>query len=260
MPLAKHKSSYWTSSNRGQAMPLNPNMGDFAKNAQTAVWRHEYTSAVLGSGTILANSYLPIPLVEFRRTFSVGGGIDDKPPIPNAGNNFPTPEVFNSSKIENFKAVVHLSTRGSAPGYITVYEAAYSFFDAYLHNAIYPSQCPVTFTSAIGTEDHRGEVNLKTPTTTLITTNLIKGLKFLQHYIRPIGKVYLPAINAQNGATDIVINDIPAKCRRANSGMFYGIFLHNDSTDNNSLSISVDASVEVKFDEIPADFRMPYLN
>lgn len=244
-----------------QYQPSNPNMSDYSNNAPSSVWRHDYTTAVLGSGTIASNSYLPIPLVEFRRTFSVGGGIDDKPPIPTTGNNFPTPEVFNSSRIENFQAVIHLSTRSStASGYLTVYEAVYSFFDAYLHNAIYPTQCPVTFQSTIGTEDHRGEVTIKTPSASLISTNLNKSLKFLQHFIRPIGKVFVNSLNAQTGATDIVIDNIPAKCRRANSGMFYGIFLHNDATDNNSLSISVDASVEVKFDEIPADFRMPYLN
>lgn len=255
MAFGRRKSSIY-SANRKQSMPTIMNMKDYSKSGY-GVFRHDYTSATLGSGTIASNSYIPIPLLQFKRTF---GGSDDTPPTPTAGNNYQTPDVFNGSEIKNYEATVHISTRGSAPGYLTVYEAAYSFWDAYLHNAIYPTQCPVVFEDTAVAPDTRGQVTLKTPSATLISANLNKSLKFLQHYIRPVGKVFVNAINAQDGALDIKINRIPAKCRRANSGMAWYLFLHNDATDNNSLSVSADVNVEAKFDEIPTEFRLPYLS
>lgn len=259
MPFRGKSAVY--SSNNVVSYPNKANAKDYSRSGY-GIFRHEYTSAVLGSGSIASNSYLPVPLLEFRRTFDIGGGVDDKPPTPTAGNNFQTPEVFNGSRIQNFEATLHMRMTGASTlgAWITVYQLACSFFDAYLLDNIYPSQSPVTFTSTIGTEDHRGEVNLKTPSATLISTNLNKSIKFLQHYIRPVGKIYIPTANANGAGTDIVINKIPMKCRRANSGMFWGLFLHNDGTDNNSSPVSVQCDVEVKFDEIPSEFRLPYLN
>lgn len=256
----RRKSAVY-SSNQASSFPNKANAKDYSRNGY-GIFRHDYTSAIVGSGSIAANSYLPVPLVEFTRTFDSGGGIDDKPPTPTAGNNFQTPEVFNGSRIENFEAVIHLRNSGTATTgfWLTVYQMAVSFFDAYLLENIYPTQCPVTFTDAIGTEDHRGEVRIITPTATLISTNLNKSIKFLQHYIRPIGKIYVPAQGSNDSGVDLVINKLPMKCRRANSGMFFGVFLHNDTTDNNAGTASVFADVEVKFDEIPSEFRLPYLN
>lgn len=254
----RRKSAVYSSSNTSM-MPHQPNAKDFS-NSGYGIMRHDYTSAVLGSGTLAANNYWPIPLCEFTRTFDVGGGIDDKPPTPTAGNNFQTPEVFNGSRIENFEATIHIQSKSNTTScLLTVYEMAVSFFDAYLLQNIYPTQCPVAFTSSIGTEDHRGEVRIITPTATLISTNLNKSIKFIQHYIKPVGKIFVPFANAMAGSVDIKINKLPAKCRRANSGMFYGLFLHNDTTDNNGTTLTATCDVEVKFDEIPAEFRLPYL-
>lgn len=256
MPFSPRKSALF-SSNNPSSMPNKPNAKDYSSSGY-GIFRHEYTSATLGSGSIATNSYIPIPLLAFKRTFS---GSDDDPPTPTAGNNYQTPDVFNGSKIENYEAVIHIRNTGAnTNGYwLTVYEMAVSFFDAYLLENIYPSQCPVTFEDTAVAPDTRGQVTIITPTATLISTNLNKSLKFLQHYIKPVGKLWIPPKTTEQSGVDLKINKIPAKCRRANSGMFWGIFLHNDSTDNDAATALTNVTVEAKFDEIPSEFRLPYL-
>lgn len=254
MPYLHKAGSF---SNNPTIHNTNSNMRDYGI-PRTGLWRHDYTSAILGSGNVLANSYLPIPLLQFKRTF---GGTDDVPPTPTAGNNFQTPDVFNGSRIENFQATVNIKNDNSSgfDGYLTIYEAAYSFWDAYLHNAIYSTQCPVTFDSTGVAPDTRGQVTLKTPSATLISTNLNKSLKFLQHYIKPIGKIYVPERAANPAGVQINLKGIPEKVKRANSGMAYYLFIHNDTTDNHANPVACFADVEVKFDEIPSENRLPYL-
>ena len=57
-------------------------------NGDTSIRRHEYSSAILGSGAIVTGLYQFVPLLKFKRAF---GAADDSPPSPTAGFNFQTP-------------------------------------------------------------------------------------------------------------------------------------------------------------------------
>lgn len=253
-------SSRGSSFRSAGASPSSPvgSVNDYG-SGQTAIRRHEYTSAILGTGAIATGFYQIVPLLKFKRTFS--GVTDDVPPTPTSGFNFQTPEVFNGSKVENFQAVVHISNLNRvASGYLTVYESALSFWDAFIWDNIYLTQCPVTFDNVGVAPDTRGEIAYKTPTATLITSNLNKSNKFLQRYIRQVGQIFIPTADAFSGSVDLKVSKLPPKVRRSQTGMNYTLYLHNDSVVNNSAAVQADTSLENSFDEVPSDVRMPYIS
>ena len=55
------------------------------------------------------------------------------------------------------------------------------------------------------------------------------------------------------------ITRVPLKCRRSQTGMFWGLFFVNDSEKNLSNTLALDSFMEVSFNEHPSDNRLPYL-
>lgn len=257
MSYSRSRSNRSSFASRG-ASPSSPvGRVDSYSSGLSSIRRHEYSSAILGSGTIATGLYQFVPLAKFKRAF---GATDDSPPTPTSGFNFQTPDTFNGSRIENFQAVIHLNNALTSTGYLTVYESALSFWDGFIWNSVFPSQCPITFDSTtVGPPDVRGEIAYKTPTATLITSNLNKSNKFLQRYIKQVGQIFMPSRESMESSVDLKISRIPAKCRRSQNGMNYTIYLHNDSVVNKSAAMQVDSSVENSFDEVPSDLRLPYI-
>jgi len=95
----------------------------------------------------------------------------------------------------------------------------------------------------------------------LITENTIKNYKFLQHYIKKRGTVFVTNEDGGNGGeVTININRVPPKCRRSQTGMYWGLFFHNNSDKNGSETLNLDATIEESFEEIPSDNRLPYID
>lgn len=228
---------------------------------QTGSKRHQYQGTAIGTPlTLTAGLYFHFNLLNFRRSLS--GGTDDVPIPPTASNNYQTSRMFNGGKAINYNATIRIKNRGSIGGYLDVYEIAVSFYDVLVWDTLFPTACPLTFDSTtVGPADLRGEIGTKAITSTLIIKNTIKNFKFLQHYIKSRGTIFITNEDGGNGGeVTININKIPAKCRRSQTGMYWGIFFHNNSDENGSETLALDATLDASFEEIPTDNRLPYID
>lgn len=223
----------------------------------TAVRRHQFTASAPQLGTpaaLLPNEYFITRLLKFKRTF--GAGADD-PPSPTASNNYQSSTVFNGSKVGNMDAVVRLKNNGTAQeATLDIYEIALSFFDALIWNSVRPTNCPFTFTTAGVTS---GELVEKAIVATTILDSDWNNFKFQQRYLRKVGTVTIPNTDGDN-VVEFRVNQIPPKCRRSQTGMYYGYIFANDSNKNAAATLALDYSLEEKFDEFPAENRLPYID
>lgn len=218
--------------------------------------RHQFQSLSNGTPlTLTTGLYFQFILARFRRSFDSGA---DTPPTATASNNFQSADVFNGSKITNYNAVIRIKNRGAVGGYLDVYEVALSFFDVLIWNTIQPTACP--FTIDTSTSNLEGIVAPKAITNTLVVANTIKNFKFVAHYMKHRGTVFVTNEDGGNGGeVTININKVPAKCRRSQTGMFWGLIFHNDSDKNGSETLILDATINASFEEIPSDNRLPFL-
>ncbi len=223
---------------------------------QTGNWRHEFNSQLEGT-SINTGEYVEVPLLRFARSFS---GVADTPPTPTASNNYQTARVFNGSKIVGFNAKLNIRSNEGVPVaggtaiqtfYFDIYEIATSFFDAHTWNGLASTLCPVDFDTSATDE---GEVDFKS-TPISLTDNTQKNSKFSQHYMRKIARVQVEP----GKAVTLNINRIPAKCRRANSGMFWGLIIHNENNINDSNQFDGTVWYETCFLEIPSEHRLPWI-
>ncbi len=219
----------------------------------TGELRHQFVSGAVGGPLIAPSEYAYFTLCRFRRSFT---GVADTPATPTQSNNYQTPDVMNGSRITRFKAVINVENIGAQGIYLDIYEVTASFWDVYLWNALFVGSCPLIFqTAAI----NAGEVFGKVIAPTLILENQIKGFKFLQHHIRKKGTIYVGPTGQDNSKAALTMSKIPAKCRRANSGMWWGMFLTNDSIKNAAGTANLTLSCEYDFLEQPSENRIPYL-
>lgn len=243
-----------------QVSPRVSSQKDYVSE-QSGVKRHQFQSVAWGTpGTMLAGEYIGFDLAYFARSKS--GATDDVPLSPTASNNYQSPAVFNGGKIRNFNAVIRLKNRGAIGGYLDVYEVAVSFWDVLVWNTIFPTACPFTFDSTtVGPADKRGAIARKAITTTLVVENTIKNYKFLQHYMHKRGTLFLTNEDGGNGGeATFTVNRVPPKCRRSQTGMYWGIILHNDADKNGSETLTLDATIEESFEEVPSENRLPYIS
>lgn len=222
--------------------------------------RHEVTLGVASNLTLATGEYIILPLLQFRR--SATGGTNDVPLAPTLGSNFQNNLVMNGSYVSNFKSTIRIKNRGAISGYLDLYEVQMSFFDVLIWNTLLPANCPLTFdNTTVGPADLRGGVANKAMTTTLISENNINNRKFLQHYIKKRGSLFISNEDGGNGGElTININKVPAKCRRSQTGMYWGIYLHNNSDKNGGESLNLDVTNQLSFLEHPTDNRLIFLD
>lgn len=238
---------------------MQPNYGSL----ESGLRRHEFQAPAFpvpaGFPALAPGEYFGHILAGFRRTFS--GATSDVPPTATASNNFQSTRVMNGSRIENFRAKITIKNRSNIGGWLGVYRVALSFYDALIWDTLISTSCPVTFDSTgVGPPDTRGRVDTKAVSTTLITKNNWRNYKTVQHYMEYLGDIQLTPEDSDKGLVEIEITDIPPKCRRSNTGMFYAYFFHNSSDMNGAETLQITSSVDVSFDEIPAEDRLPYVN
>lgn len=224
--------------------------------------RHEFSTAAFPAPAafpaLAAGEYFGHILCAFERTFGSG---DDEEPTATASNNYQTPRVMNGSKIQNFQAKISIKNRSNIGGFLGVYRIALSFYDALVWNTLISGSCPVTMDTTTTAPDERGKVSTKTVTTTLVTKNNWNNYKTVQHYMEYLGDIQIPTEDAGNsGLVEIMVNDIPPKCRRSNTGMFYMYLFHNDSDQNGAETLQINSVADISFDEIPSDQRLPWVN
>ena len=122
-------------------------------------------------------------------------------------------------------------------------------------NAVYPSECPVEFDEL--TANREGEVRFKSTHVTW-TDNVFKNFKGLQRNIKFLGTLFVSSEDGGSPEASFIIRGIPAKVRRSQTGMFYGLMFHYSSTKNSAATQTLDSSMDVNFAELPASNRLPY--
>ena len=223
------------------------------KSEQTAMRRHEFTSQITGLASINLGDYAQTALVKFKRSF--GSGNDD-PPTATASNNYQTSNVFNGSSIRNYTASVKISNMGSSAGiYLDVYAIVTSFSDALYMDTLYNAESPVEFSTAPAEE--AGDVNFKSPPI-IWTENNYKNFKGIQRNVKFLGTLFMSSEDGGTPSAVFNIRGIPPKCKRSQTGMFYGLIFHYSSLKNTTAVATMDATIDVSFDEIPASNRVPY--
>jgi hypothetical protein len=227
---------------------------------QTSTRRHEFVSEHF-NGNLSSGDYVPITMLRFKRTFDSGNA--DVPPTPTEGNNYQSSSVFNGSRITNYRSKIHVENFEQSNAtvqktfFLDVYEIALSFFDGsnwegFDGGALQDSL--VSFDGSTSSTNHEaGEVSYVTPNVTLSANN-VKNNVFTQKYMRHAGRIKVP----WGDSITLNFNNVPPKCRRSNSGMFWGIVLHNDSVINSD-AFQVGITQETSFEEIPSETRLPFI-
>ncbi len=223
----------------------------------TAIRRHDFQTINRDSvAPILPNEYVVTTLAKFQRTFGSG---DDEPDSALTSNNFPNPQTMNGSYISNFKSKIRMQNRDDGKGiYLDVYSIAISFYDALVWDTVYPSACPVTFSTDNTTPSNAGEVSFKAVTDSLVTDVQYKAFKGVQHYMRKLGSVYLTSEDSSQNYHDLILTGLPAKCRRSNLGMLYAIVIQNDAIKNDNASAQVTITTDTSYVETPSEERLPW--
>lgn len=250
------------SSTRYTAFPANMNVLGSVRNSTrnyksegTGSRRHEFIAPVTELASIDLGDYAPVNLVKMTRSFGSG---DDEPPTATASNNYQTASTFNGSTVRGFQAKIKATNTGSGNGvYLDVYMVVTSFSDALWLNSVYPSESPIGMTTTGGTPDQDGEVFFK-GSHVIWSENVYKNFKGLQRNIFHLGTMFISSEDGGTPSAEFLINQLPPKVRRMQTGAFFGLFFHYSSTKNSAATATVDASVDIKFDEIPASNRIPF--
>ena len=224
---------------------------------QTGLRRHQFVSSSPAIGIpqiLIPGEYFISTLCQFRRSF--GGGADD-PPTPTVGNNYQTPEVFNGGRIENMNASITLKNGDATnPATLTVYEVALSFYDAAVLDLLNTAISIFQFLTATA---NAGDVTERAVSPIKMQENVIKSSKFAQHYYRKLGTITLGNLDQATSTAVLTVTQVPGKCRRSQSGMYFAYVFVNDTEKNNARTLDIEYSLENNFDEIPASNRLPYL-
>lgn len=254
--------------NRKSAVYVNnPGMGfpssrparnlDNYQSLQTAIWRHQYTANAPQVGTPAAlppDEYFIVRLMHFIRT---GSATPDDPPTPTASNNYQNADVFNGSRVENLDATIRLKNQSSTvEATLDIYELSMSFFDVLLWNTVRTAACPLTFNTVA---PNQGNVSEKAVLSTIILDNDWNNFKYQQKYLKKVGTVTI-GNSDNNNVAEFKINRIPPKCRRSQTGMYFGYVFANDTNKNNAATLTLEYTLNNNFDEFPSENRLPYID
>lgn len=231
---------------------------DNYKSLQTAQRRHDYLAGnpnVGAPAALLGLDYFGVTIARFRRSF--GAGTDDLP-TPTSGNNYQTPDVMNGSEIRDLQAKIRISNKSTTdPAILTVYKVAWSFYDGYVQ--LLPAGTEALGFTTGGTPNAAGQVDWATLTSGAMNENTILNSKFLQHFYQKLGDITLGQEGTGKETVEININGIPSKCKRSQTGMFFGYIFANDSDKNEGRTLALDYSFLNHFIEIPSENRLPWL-
>ena len=231
-----------------------PGSGRDYRSEQTAQRRHEFIAKIPGLQGITLGAFATVDLAQFHRSF--GDPDIDDPPTATASNNYQSANVMNGSAIKNFSAQFKFMNTGSSEGfYVDVYEVITSFSESLYMNQVYNTECPIEFLSSPG--NAQGNVQFKDVLPTW-TENIYKNFKGLQRNIHFLGTVFVSSEDGGTPEASFIVSRLPGKCRRSQTGMFYGMMFHYSSTKNTAATASIEASVDISFDEIPSSERVPY--
>lgn len=252
IPGSARGTSVYGGSTTPSMGPLSPGRQMY-QNSSGPVWRHTYQAgASYTTATLIEiGKYALMPLAYFRRTF--GSPTADVPPTPiNYTNNYATPACFNGSRLDKFQGKITLKNESANQLYLDVCMIAVSFYDALVWNTVWAAASPINFVNTLGAVDG-GHITQKAIGLGFMDMTTIRDSTFIKRFVTYMGTITVPAVNA-GGIAEININQIPAKCRRVNQGMYWGLAFCNDGLKNNG---DVSCRIVGNFDflEYPAASR-----
>ena len=130
-----------------------------------------------------------------------------------------------------------------------------SFSDALWGDSVYKTSYPLEMVTDIPNVE--GEVAEKSPHI-VWTENIYKSKKGVQMTIKHLGTIYVSSEDGGTPSAQFNIRGAPSKCRRSQTGMFYGLLFHYGSDKNSAATATLDASIDIKFDEVPTSNRLPF--
>ncbi len=220
---------------------------NYSRPAQTGGLRHEGSFDVPQVGTpemLALGEYFVVENALFMR--SSAAGTPDLPFTPSASNNLASPRVMNGSYISNFSSNIRLKNQDSVDTVtLDVYEITLSFYDCLIWESILPDACPFTFSQTANIE---GQVAAKVGLVPDFTVQNINNFKFLQHFARHMGSVTIGDVQGDN-VIELKQHRIPPKCRRSNTGMYWGLVFVYDSTKNKQQNATIEFNQELSFRE-----------
>lgn len=234
------------------------NYSSYSRNQRsgTGVRRHQFRqnadyNPTPGGPQITQQEYARVVLANFIRSDTAVANVD---PTPTTGtNNFPTTEVMNGSYLNRYKCKIQLTNLASSYTYLDVYMCALSFFDARTWEQVYNAASPVTQNVTFAAV-HGGEVVSKTPGVGQVDAQTIRESKFVQKYMKQLGTIELNNVGESGSVQEFIIDRIPPKCRRSQTGMYWAIYFANDALKNQG-DRSVRIVADYDFDEIPSTTR-----
>ncbi len=226
---------------------------------QSTSKRHDYEQQV-HNGTLNGGQYIFLEMLKFKRSFNPAA--QDEEDTPTDANNYQTASVMNGSKIVDYQTRIRIINRELTNAaqiksfFLDVYQIALSFWDAKIWQDIDVStpQTALVSQNTSAASFEAGEVDERTPHPVL-SPNTVKNFRFHQRYMQKLGTVEIPS----QGSNTISINRVPAKCRRANNGMYWALVFHNADSLNGANQIDLTMTQDVSFKEIPSERRLPYV-
>ena len=251
---ARGRSSRYSPGSNLQNIRGSPgNSGNNYRSEQTGTKRHEYIEPINDMASLNLGDYGFIRLLSFARSFDSGN--PDVEDTPTASNNYQTARVMNGSAVKGFQAKIKLANQGSSePVLLDVYSIVTSFSDSLYLNTVYPNEVPIDYGEVANLE---GQVNFK-GVKVIWAENTYKNFKGLQRNITHLGTITLSSEDGGHPTAEFMINGLPSKVKRSQTGMFYGLLFHYSSTKNTAATVNVISTAEVKFSETPASNRIPY--
>ena len=162
---------------------------------------------------------------------------------------------MNGSNIYNFSSTIKIQNEGAQPHFLNVYETSLSFSDCIYMETVYPQTFPYNMTTS-GVD--AGRVGAKTPDS-VFTDTIWRNFVGLQRHIKKLGTINIGTHDAgDRGIAELNFTGIPAKCRKSQTGMFYGWLLSNDTVLNSAAAFNGTITQQFNFDEVPSSNRIPY--
>ena len=231
--------------------------GNNFKNLGSSIRRHNLNVNIASGQTAIdSGEVLYVNVCQMQRTFGSG---DDEEPTPTASNNFAAAGVMNGSNIYNQKTSVKIQNEGAQPHYLNVYGVSLSFSDAIYASAIMGNSFPYTMETVDNTPDQRGVITPMDPNLTTFDDTIWRNFMTLQRYVTKIGTINLGTHDSgDRGVAELNFNGVPPKCRKSQTGMYYGYIIQNDGILNNAAAFNGNIIQQTNFEEVPSNNRLPY--
>lgn len=247
-----------TRSRAGNALSLfnTRRSGNNFRKEGTGIRRHNINLNIASGATAInADEFLTANGCLFKRSFHATD--PDVEPVPTNSNNYVDHDVMNGSNIYNHQTTIKIQNEGAQPHFLNVYETSLAFADTVYAKAVYDTFFPYDF-PASGSSNNAGIVLPDAPSA-FFNDTIWRNFMGIQRHIKKLGTINIGTHDAgDRGIAELNFTGIPPKCRKSQTGMYYGWILQNDSVLNGSTAFNGNITQQTNFDEVPSSNRIPY--